>query len=94
MAKKKQYVATLDTNPKRKRLTELEEIIHSWWHGSSGKLWDSDDPYVDEILAERDELFYELNPHLTGLSFNDMKDEDWEKIDQIVKEENADKGKS
>jgi hypothetical protein len=90
MAKQK-YIASLDNNPKKVRLRELEETIHSWWHGTSGRLWDPDDEEVQETLKERDKLFYELNPQLTGLNFHDMTEEDYEEIDRKIKE-NADKG--
>lgn len=85
MAKPKHIVTLPKDNDKRIRLRELEAKIQSW--KCTGRLWDMEDEHVAETLEERDKLFYEVNSHLTGLSFNDMTDEDWEKIDEKVKDE-------
>ena len=84
--KKKQHEAVLaQNNDQRVRLREIEEMIQSWM--ATGRLWDDQDAYVKSILEERDQLFYEINPHLTGLSFHDMNDAQWDEIDRKHQEE-------
>jgi hypothetical protein len=83
---KKSPVLTVD--PRTKKLAELEEKIVSW--KNNGRLWDYEDDYVAETLIARDKLFYELNPQLGGLTFNDMRDSDWEAIDKKMEEDSND----
>ena len=83
MAKNKAEIAA--NNDKRVRLREIKEMIQSWM--ATGRLWDEKDEYVKSILEEHDQLFYEVNPHLTGLSFHDMNDTDWDEIDKKHQEE-------
>ena len=71
--------------PQMARLAEIEETITLW--RTSGKLWDYEDENVAAILKERDSLFQEINPHLSGMSFFDMSDEDYEEIDKKAAEE-------
>jgi len=99
MAKKKKaaagWSAIIDENPRRLRLARLEDEIQAM--KCSGKLWDHEDPYVQEILDERDSLRYELEPQLGGknsLNFREMSDDDWDKITNEVKDELEEKGDS
>ena len=85
MAKKKHVYTEPPDAEKRKRLAELELQIVSF--KTNGRLWDVEDEQVNNVLKERDDLFYEINTHLSGLSFHDMDDAQYEEIDKAHQEQ-------
>lgn len=80
---KQKHHYELTADPDEIRMLKVEEIINTW--RSTGQLWDNEDPSIQKILDEYDELNIKIRPQLSDpLRFFN---EDWSD-DEIANENN------
>ncbi len=57
------YTHQIEPDLRTMRLDYLDQLISRW--AAEGRLFDMDDPRVNEVLDERNELFNQVNPHIS-----------------------------